>query len=127
MQFPSQKNRFLCNRLDAPQCLEASSLKTSGRQNNTVRTIGQASPISTQSWISAVDTVWKVSARRPDDMATRSDAVQLFRIFWTSIRMQKGDIAKTVRTLGQAIWMYTCYGKIYAILEGGCRRPSGRG
>lgn len=40
---------------DAPQCLEVSTLKTSGRQGNTVRMLGQASPISTRSWIS-VDT-----------------------------------------------------------------------
>jgi hypothetical protein len=55
VQFPSQINQFWCNRPDAPQCLEALTLKMFGRQGNTVRTLGQASPISTQSWIS-VDT-----------------------------------------------------------------------
>jgi hypothetical protein len=69
---------------DAPQCLEASALKTSRRQSNTVRTLGQASLISTRSWISAVDTVWEVSARRLDDVATRPDAVQHFKIFRSS-------------------------------------------
>jgi hypothetical protein len=68
----------------APQCLEASALKTSGRQSNTVRTLRQASPICTQSWISIVDTVWEVSARRPDDVATRPDDVQHSRIFQVS-------------------------------------------
>jgi hypothetical protein len=37
--------------------------------------LGQASPISTRSWISVVDTVWEVSASRSDDVATRPDAV----------------------------------------------------
>jgi len=45
-------------------------------QSNTVRTLGQASPISTRSWISAIDTVWGVFARRPDDVATRPNDVQ---------------------------------------------------
>jgi len=40
---------------DAPQCLEVSALKTSGRQGNTIQTQGQAFLISTWSWIS-VDT-----------------------------------------------------------------------
>jgi hypothetical protein len=111
---------------DAPQCLEASVLKTSRRQSNTVQTLGQASPISTRSWISVLDNVWEVSASCPDDVATRPDAVQHFKILWTSVRTRKGVIAKTVRTLGQAIRTYTCYGKICAILEGGHRRPSGR-
>jgi hypothetical protein len=79
MQFSSQNSRFLCNHPDAPQCLEASALKTSGSQSNTVWTLGQDSPISTWNWISAVDTVWKVFARRSDDVATRPDAVQHFK------------------------------------------------
>jgi hypothetical protein len=69
---------------DPTQCLKASVLKTSGRQSNTVRTLGQASLISTWNWISAVDTVWEVSARRPDDVATRLDDVQHSRILWVS-------------------------------------------
>jgi hypothetical protein len=60
-------------------------LKTSGRQSNTVLTLGQASLISTQSWISAVDTVWEVSTRRPDDVTTSLDDVQHSRIFQVSI------------------------------------------
>jgi hypothetical protein len=46
----------LWRRPDASQCLKASALKTSGHQGNTVQTLGQASAISTRSWIS-VDTV----------------------------------------------------------------------
>jgi hypothetical protein len=69
--------------LNAPQCLEASALKTSGHQSNIVRTLGQASPISTRSLIS-VDTIWEFSARRPDDVAKRPDATQCSRIFQVS-------------------------------------------
>jgi hypothetical protein len=116
----------LWRRPDTLQCPEALALKTSGRQSNTVWTLGQASLISTRSWILVVNTVWEVSASCPDDVATHSDAVQLFKIFWTSVRTRKGVIAKTVRTLYQAIRTYTCYGKNCAILEGGCRKLSGR-
>jgi hypothetical protein len=69
---------------DAPQCLDASALKMSRLQSNTILMLGQASPISTRSWISAVDTIWEVFARRLDDMATRPDAVQHFKIFRSS-------------------------------------------
>jgi len=78
----------LWRRLDTPQCLKASALKTSRCQSNTVRTLGQPSPISTLSWIS-VDIVWEVSARHPDDVATRPDTVQHFRIFQTSFSRAK--------------------------------------
>jgi hypothetical protein len=102
-------------------------LKTSRRQSNTVQTLGQAFSISTRSWISEVDTVWKVFARCLDYVATRPDTVQHFRIFQCSVRTQKWVLAKTVQTLGQAVRTYTCYGKIWAILKGGRRIPSGRG
>jgi hypothetical protein len=84
MQFPSKNNRLLCNRSDSPQCLEALAFKTSRRQSNTVQTLGQASPIFTRSWISAVDIVWEVSSRRPDDVATHPDDVHHSRIFQVS-------------------------------------------
>jgi hypothetical protein len=47
--------------------------------------LGQATPSSTQSWIS-VDTIWEVFARRLDDVATRTDATQCSRIFWVPFR-----------------------------------------
>jgi hypothetical protein len=81
IQFLSQNSWFLCNRPDeplkvsgCPVCLEASALKTSGRHSNTIWTLGQASPISTRSWIS-VDTIWEGSTRRPNNVATRPDAI----------------------------------------------------
>jgi hypothetical protein len=58
-------------------------LKTSGCQINTVWTLGQASPISTRSWI-LVDSIWEVFAWRPDDVATCLDTTQRSRIFWVS-------------------------------------------
>jgi hypothetical protein len=45
-------------------------MKMSGRQSNTVGALSQS--VSTRSWISEVDTIWKVSASRPDDVATLS-------------------------------------------------------
>jgi hypothetical protein len=33
------------------------------------------------------------------------------------LRARKGDTVKTVRTLGQAVWTWTCYGKNCTILE----------
>jgi hypothetical protein len=83
VHFPSQINRFLFNCPDGPQCLEASTLKMSRHQRNIVRKLGQASPISTWSWI-LVDTIWEVSVRLPDDVATRPGAIQRSRIFWFS-------------------------------------------
>jgi hypothetical protein len=66
----------LWRRPDVPQCLEASALQLSGWSSYTVRTLGQATPSSTRSWISE-DTIWEGSARRPD-------ATQFSRIFWVS-------------------------------------------
>jgi hypothetical protein len=80
----------LWRRPDALQCLEALALKTSGRQSNTIQTLGQASPISTRSWILVVNTVLEFSARRSDDVATRLDDVQYFRIFQSSVWKRKG-------------------------------------
>jgi hypothetical protein len=68
LQKPRQINRFLCNRPDGP-------LKASGRSVN---------QYSTRSLFSEVDTVWKVSAIRPDDKATRPDDVQTLQAVWTT-------------------------------------------
>jgi len=71
----------LWRRSDALQCLEVSVLKMFRRKGNTIRTLGQASPISTRSWISCSDTdrettiVWAKGQHRPDafqeDLCTR--------------------------------------------------------
>jgi hypothetical protein len=57
----------------------------SGRPSYTVWMLGQATPSSTQSWIS-VDTSWEVSARRPNEVPTCLDATKcskIFRVFFT--------------------------------------------
>jgi hypothetical protein len=90
----------LWRRPDAPQCLEASALQPSGRPSNTVQTLSQATPSSTQSWIS-VDTVCEVSARRPDDVATRLDATQYSKIFWVRhLKPQLKTLKLKIRVLG---------------------------
>jgi hypothetical protein len=99
MQFPSPINWILCNRPNGP--LKASRCPTVSRSFSVedVRTLGQATPSSTRSWIS-VDTVWEVSARRPDDVATRPDLPSVSEYFEFPLRMRKGVTVKTVRTLG---------------------------
>jgi len=53
--------------------------------------LGQATLSFTWIWISE-DTIWEGSARRPDDVATRSDATQCSRIFWVSFTdMERSD------------------------------------
>jgi hypothetical protein len=96
MKFPSQNSRFLYNRSNGP--LKASECPTVSRRFSAedVQMSEQDRPDarpsfsnSTQSWISAVDIVWEVSARCPDDMATRPDEVQHSRIFWVSFMSTK--------------------------------------
>jgi hypothetical protein len=58
-------------------------VQSSRRAFEGVWTLGQATPSSTWNWI-LDDTIWEGFARRPDDVATRSDATQCSRIFWVS-------------------------------------------
>jgi len=85
MQFPSQNSRFLCNRPDGPLKAFGHPAVSRSFSVEDVRTSKQHRlDNSTWSWISAVNTVWKVSSRRPDDVATHLDDVQHSRIFWVS-------------------------------------------
>jgi hypothetical protein len=110
---------------DALQCLEASELKMSGLQGNTLWTLGQASPISTRSWI-LVDTIWEVSAVRLDNVATRSDVVQHFKnilgfFYKRGKELQWRPSGSSAKPSGRGPDM----GRIWANLEGGSRRSSG--
>jgi hypothetical protein len=110
----------LGRRPDAPQCLEPSVLKTSGRQSNIVLKLGQASPNSTRSWISVVGTVWEVSARRLDDVATRPDDVQHFRIFWVSFTSAERRYSRLSESLAKLSGRGLIIGRIVLFWKGGC-------
>jgi len=107
------------------QCLEASALQLSKRPSYTVRTLSQATPSSTQSWISN-DTIWEGSARHPDDVATRPDATQCSIIFWVSYECRKEwqhwPSGRSVKPFGRS----PILGRIALFWKGGRRRPSGR-
>jgi hypothetical protein len=96
----------LWRRSDALQCLEALASKTSELQGNTIRTIGQASPIN---FYTELDFNWhylgsfcKTSGRH-DNLSGRCPAFQ--------------NISGFLYKLGQAVWTWTCYQKNCAILE----------
>jgi hypothetical protein len=88
-----------------------------------------------------VESLFTASLHLSDFVQTQNEAKILTVGFWKStlfgkvqtnynqcsIRKQKGVIAKTVWTLGQAVRMYTYSGKNRSILEGGNRRPSRQG
>jgi hypothetical protein len=123
----------LSRRPDAPQCLETSVLQLSGRLGYTVRTLGQATPSWTWSWISD-DTIWEGFTRRPDDVVTHPDATQCCRIFWVSFTdAEKSDNVNLLDTRSSCpdavlFWEEYCYsGKVVAEDRPGASKwPSGR-
>jgi hypothetical protein len=104
----------LLRRPDAPQYLEASALQLFGWPSYTVRTLGQATPSLTWSWIPD-DTIWEGSARRSEDVATRPNATQCSRIFWVSFtdteRSDNIDCPDAQSSHPEAIlfWEELCY------------------
>jgi len=89
----------LWRRPDTLQWIEASELKTSERQSNTVRTLGQASPIYTRSWISCSDmnqetiTVRTEGQHHPDAFQVSRKLSARVSVFlsWLSARVSDWD------------------------------------
>jgi hypothetical protein len=107
----------LWRRSNALQCLEASATKTSGHKGNIVRTLGQASSISTRSWISVdtyLESFCKTSGQH-SNLFGRFPAFQNYYGF--PLQARTGVTAKIVRTLGQGVRTWTYYGKNCTILE----------
>jgi hypothetical protein len=111
-KFQSQINQFLCNNPDGPlkaselpQCLidNDKDVRTSEQHRPDARSIivqhevgFQKSTLIGKS-LQAVRMTWQ-------HVRTLSS---IFKIFQCSVRMQKGVIAKTVRTLDHAVRMWT--------------------
>jgi len=87
MHFPSQINRFLCNRPDGPlkasehptvsRSLSVEDVWTSEQHRSDARS--RFSNFYTVGF--SVDTIWKIYARHSNDVATCLDATQHSRIF----------------------------------------------
>jgi len=103
----------LWRRPDVPQCLEASALKTFGRQGNTIQKLGQSSPIFTQSWI-LVDTYLGSFCKTWQHVRTLPSVPEYSRF---PLRTRKGLTVKTVRAFGQAVRTWSCFVNNRAILE----------
>jgi len=134
MQFSSQNSRFLCNRSNehlkvserpaVSRSLSVDDFRTSEQHRPDVRS-------SFSNFYTELDFSWhclgsfyKTFGRRGLNVGTLSSISKYFgHPFWA----QKGVTAKTIRTLGQAVWTWTYYEKNCTILKGGRRRPSGRG
>jgi len=64
------------------------TMKSSRRQSNTVWMLGQL--VFNKELDFRSRHYWEVFASRPDNVATRLDDVQYFRIFQSSVRTRKG-------------------------------------
>jgi hypothetical protein len=105
MQFPNHNSRFLCNRQDGPlKALEHPSVSRSF-SIAAVRTTEQHSP-DTRSSYSKFDTELDFSL-----------LPSVLEYSGFPLRTQKGVTVKTVRTLGQAVRTWSCFGKNCAIQE----------
>jgi hypothetical protein len=149
MQFPSQNSRFLCNRPDGP-------LKASGRpavpRSFSVEDVWTSEQhcLDARSTFSKLYTLNICPTRKVETMSTKwvgfqkstlfGKFLQDVRMTWQHVRtlssiseyfglpfrMWKGVMAKTVRTLSQAVRTWTLLWKLSALFwKGGCSWPSG--
>jgi hypothetical protein len=110
-----------------PQCLEDSALQTSGRQGNTVRTLGQASPTSTPSWIS-VDTYLESFCKTSRRRGNTSGCYPAFQnILGFLYKREKERQWRPSRRSAKPFGREPVMGRIELFWKGGRRRPSGRG
>jgi hypothetical protein len=124
MQIPNQNSWFLCNRPDGP--LKASWRPAVSRSFSVedVRTSRQhcSDPRSSFSnFYSELDFSRQLFGKFLQDVRTTWQLVRTLscipKYSGFPLRARKGVIVKTVRTLGQAVRKWTCYGKNCAILE----------
>jgi hypothetical protein len=122
MQIPSQLavpvqlfGQAFLRRPNALQCLEASALKTSGCQDNTVRTLGQASLISTRSCI-LVDTYLGSFCKTSGQLGNLFEQYPAFQNILGFLYKRGKELQR--RPSGRGLFL----GKITIFWKSGCRR-----
>jgi hypothetical protein len=131
-QIPRQKNRFLCNRPNEPLKVSRHPAVSRSFSVEDVQTSEQHRPDARSSFSNfyteldfssrhCLGSFCKKSGRR-GNTSGRRPAFQNTLDFHSNAEK---SYSEDHPTLGQAVWTYTCYEKICAILEGGSRRSFG--